>query len=102
MIKHAVLIAACIIGVVVGYCLPHTPVLTDIKNGENYTVATFYEDGKNVGSGVFIYEGGHSTASNKQVIDSPAKHAPLHDGANYIIKFNSNDAVEWYRLKQEE
>ena len=37
MLKRRVaLIAACIIGVVVGYCLPHTPVLTDIKDGENY------------------------------------------------------------------
>lgn len=99
MLKRAALIAACIIGIVVGYCLPHTPVLTDIKDGENYIVATFYEDSKNAGNGVFIYEGGHSTASNKQVIDSPAKHAPLYDGVNYIIKFNGNDAVEWYRLK---
>ena len=99
MLKRAAIIAACIIGVVVGYCLPHTPVLTDIKDGENYTVAAFYEDSKNAGSGVFIYDGGHSTASNKQVIDSPRKHAPLHDGANYIIKFNDNDVIEWYRLK---
>ena len=99
MLKHTSLIAACIMGVVVGYCLPHTPVLTDIKDGENYVVATFLEDSKNVGSGVFIYEGGHSAASNKQVIDSPAKHSPLHDGVNYIVKFNGNDAVEWYRLK---
>ena len=99
MIKHAALIAACIIGIVVGYCLPHTPVLTDIKDGENYAVATFYEDSKNAGSGVFIYNGGHCTASNKQVIDSPAKHSPLHNGENYIVKFNSDNAVEWYRLK---
>ena len=99
MLKRAAIIAACIIGIVVGYCLPHTPVLTDIKDGENYTVATFLEDSKNAGNGVFIYEGGHSTASNKQVIDSPAKHAPLHDGANYIVKFNSDTVVEWYRLK---
>ena len=99
MLKRAALIAACIIGVVVGYCLPHTPALTDIKDGENYSVATFYEDSKNAGYGVFIYTGGHSTASNKQVIDSPAKHAPLHDGANYIVKFNGNSAVEWYKLK---
>ena len=88
-----------LIGVVVGYCLPHAPVLTDIKDGENYTVATFLEDSKNAGSGVFIYEGGHSTASNKQAIDSPVKHSPLHDGENYIVKFNGNIAVEWYKLK---
>lgn len=99
MLRHAVLIAACIIGVVVGYCLPHTPVLTDIKDGENYIVATFLEDSKNAGSGVFIYKGGHSTASNKQVIDSPVKHSPLHDGENYLVKINDNDAVEWYHLK---
>lgn len=99
MVKRVIIIATFIIGVVVGYCLPHTPVLTDIKDGENYTVATFYEDSKNAGSGVFIYEGGHSTASNKQVIDSPVKHSPLHDGENYIVKFNGSDAVEWYKLK---
>lgn len=99
MLRRAAIIAACIIGVVVGYCLPHTPVLTDIKDGENYTVATFYEDSKNVGNGVFIYEGGHNTASNKQVIDSPVKHAPLHDGVNYIVKFSNDSIVEWYRLK---
>lgn len=99
MLRRTVLIAACIIGVVVGYCLPHTPVLTDIKDGENYTVATFYEDSKNAGSGVFIYNGGHCTASNKQVIDSPVKHSPLHDGENYLVKINDNDAVEWYHLK---
>ena len=99
MLRRTVLIAACIIGIVVGYCLPHTPVLTDIKDGENYVVATFYEDSKNAGSGVFIYNGGHCTASNKQVIDSPVKRSPLHDGENYIVKFNDNDAVEWYRLK---
>ena len=93
------IVGMLLIGVVVGYCLPHTPVLTDIKDGENYGVATFLEDVKNAGNGVFIYDGGHCTASNKQVIDSPAKHAPLHDGANYIIKLNGNDAVEWYRLK---
>ena len=98
MLRHAVLIAACIISVVVGYCLPHTPVLTDIKDGENYVVAMFLEDSKNAGNGVFIYDGGHCTASNKQVIDSPVKHSPLHDGENYLIKINS-DAVEWYRLK---
>lgn len=97
MLKKTVCIL--LIGVVVGYCLPHTPVLTDIKDGENYAVATFYEDSKNAGSGVFIYDGGHCTASNKRVIDSPTKHAPLHDGANYIVKFKSNNAVEWYRLK---
>lgn len=99
MLKRAALIAACTIGVVVGYCLPHTPALTDIKDGESYTVATFLEDSKNAGSGVFIYDGGHSTASNKQVIDSPVKHSPLHDGENYIVKFNGSDAIEWYRLK---
>ena len=99
MVKRVIIIAACIIGVVVGYCLPHTPALTDIKDGENYAVATFLEDSKNAGSGVFIYEGGHSTASNKQVIDSPTKHSPLHDGENYIVKFNGNSAIEWYRLK---
>ena len=99
MLRHAALIAACIIGVVVGYCLPHTPALTDIKDGENYAVATFLEDSKNAGSGVFVYDGGHSTASNKQVIDSPVKHAPLHDGANYIVKFSNDSIVEWYRLK---
>lgn len=99
MLKQAAVIAACIIGVVVGYCLPHAPILTDIKDGENYAVATFYEDSKNAGNGVFIYDGGHCTASNKQVIDSPVKHAPLHDGANYIIKFNNDSIVEWYRLK---
>lgn len=93
------IVCMLLIGVVVGYCLPHTPVLTDIKDGENYTVATFLEDSKNAGSGVFIYEGGHSAASNKQVIDSPAKHAPLHDGVNYIVKFNGSDAIEWHRLK---
>lgn len=98
MLKRVII--AALIGVVVGYCLPHTPVLTDIKDGENYAVATFLEDSKNAGSGVFIYEGGHSTASNKQVIDSPVKHAPLHDGANYIVKFNGNSAVEWYRLRR--
>ena len=97
MLKKTVCIL--LIGVVVGYCLPHTPALTDIKDGENYAVATFLEDSKNAGSGVFIYDGGHSTASNKHVIDSPIKHAPLHDGANYIIKFNDNDVIEWYRLK---
>ena len=99
MLRRAAIIAACIIGVVVGYCLPHTPALTDIKDGENYIVATFLEDSKSAGNGVFIYEGGHSAASNKQVIDSPVKHSPLHDGENYIVKFNGNDAVEWYRLK---
>lgn len=93
------IVCMLLIGVVVGYCLPHTPVLTDIKDGENYTVATFLEDSKNAGSGVFIYEGGHSTASNKQVIDSPVKHSPLHDGENYLIKFNDSDAVEWYKLR---
>ena len=99
MLKHAALIAACIIGVVVGYCLPHAPVLTDIKDGEDYCVATFYEDSKNAGSGVFIYDGGHSTASNKQAIDSPVKHSPLHDGENYLIKLSNDSIVEWYRLK---
>lgn len=99
MLKRAAIIAACIIGVVVGYCLPHAPILTDIKDGENYVVATFLEDSKNAGSGVFVYDGGHSTASNKRVIDSLVKHAPLHDGANYIVKFNDNSAIEWYRLK---
>lgn len=99
MLKRAAIIAACIIGVVVGYCLPHTPVLTDIKDGENYIVATFLEDSKNAGIGVFIYDGGHSTASNKRVIDSPIKHSPLHDGENYIVKINGNSAIEWYRLK---
>lgn len=93
------IVCMLLIGVAIGYCLPHAPVLTDIKDGENYTVATFYEDSKNAGSGVFIYDGGHSTASNKQVIDSPVKHSPLHDGENYLIKFNGSDAVEWYRLK---
>lgn len=97
MLKKTVCIL--LMGVVIGYCLPHAPVLTDIKDGENYTVATFYEDSKNAGSGVFIYDGGHSTASNKQVIDSPIKHSPLHNGENYLIKFNGNDAVEWYKLK---
>ena len=99
MLKRTVLVTTCLIGIVVGYCLPHTPVLTDIKDGENYVVATFLEDSKNAGNGVFIYDGGHCTASNKQVIDSPVKHAPLHDGTNYLIKFNSGDVVEWYRLK---
>lgn len=99
MLRYAALIAACLIGIVVGYYLPHTPNLTDIKDGENYTVATFLEDSKNAGNGVFIYEGGHSTASNKQVIDSPTKHSSLHDGENYIIKFNGNDAIEWYKLR---
>lgn len=93
------IVCMLLIGAVVGYCLPHTPVLTDIKDGENYVVATFLEDSKNAGNGVFIYDGGHCTASNKQVIDSPAKHAPLHDGANYIVKFNNDSIVEWYRLK---
>ena len=97
MLKKTVCIL--LIGVVVGYCLAHTPDLTDIKDGESYAVATFLEDSKNAGNGVFIYEGGHSAASNKQVIDSPTKHSPLHDGANYIIKFNDNDVIEWYRLK---
>ena len=99
MVKRISIGIACLIGVVVGYCLPHTPVLTDIKDGENYIVATFYEDSKNAGNGVFIYDGGHCTASNKQVIDSPAKHAPLHDGANYIVKLSNDSIVEWYRLK---
>lgn len=93
------IVGMLLIGVVVGYYLPHTPVLTDIKDGENYTVATFLEDSKNAGSGVFIYDGGHCTASNKQVIDSPVKHSPLHDGENYLIKFNDSDAVEWYKLR---
>lgn len=93
------IICVLLIGIVVGYCLPHTPNLTDIKDGENYTVATFLEDSKNVGSGVFIYEGGHCAASNKQVIDSLVKHAPLHDGVNYLVKFNSDAAIEWYRLR---
>ena len=97
MLKKTVCIL--LIGVVVGYCLPHTPTLTDIKDGENYGVATFLEDSKNTGNGVFIYEGGHSTASNKRVIDSPTKHSPLHDGENYIVKFNGDIAVEWYKLK---
>ena len=97
MLKKTVCIL--LIGVVVGYCLPHTPALTDIKDGENYTIAKFYEDSKNAGNGVFIYDGGHSTASNKQVINSPAKHAPLHDGANYIVKLSNDSIVEWYRLK---
>lgn len=88
-----------LIGVVVGYCLPHTPALTDIKDGESYIVATFLEDSKNAGSGVFIYNGGHCTASNKQVIDSHVKHSPLHDEENYLIKFNGSDAVEWYKLR---
>lgn len=99
MLKRAALIAACLMGIVVGYCLPHTPNLTDIKDGENYGVATFLEDSKDAGNGVFIYDGGHCTASNKQVIDSPAKHAPLHDGVNYLVKFNSDAAIEWYKLK---
>lgn len=99
MLRHAALIAACLIGIVVGYCLPHTPNLTDIKDGENYTVATFLEDSKNAGTGVFIYNGGHTTVSNKQVIDSLVKHSPLHNGENYIVKFNGDNAVEWYRLK---
>ena len=68
MLKRAAIIAACIIGIVVGYCLPHTPVLTDIKDGEDYIVATFLEDSKNA-------------------------------GANYIVKFNGDIAVEWYKLK---
>lgn len=93
------IVCMLLISVVVGYCLPHTPALTDIKDGENYGVATFLEDSKNAGSGVFIYDGGHCTASNKRVIDSPAKHSPLHDGENYIVKFNGSDAVEWYCLK---
>ncbi len=93
------IVGMLLIGVVIGYCLPHTPVLTDIKDGENYAVATFLEDSKNVGNGVFIYDGGHSTASNKQVIDSPIKRAPLHDGANYIVKLSNDSIVEWYRLK---
>ena len=97
MLKKTVCIL--LIGVMVGYCLPHMPVLTDVKDGESYTVATFLEDSKNVGSGVFIYDGGHCTASNKQVIDSPVKHSPLHDGENYLVKFNGSDAVEWYKLK---
>lgn len=98
MLKKTVCIL--LIGVVVGYCLSHTPVLTDIKDGENYIVATFLEDSKNAGSGVFIYNGGHFTASNKQVINSPVKHSPLHNGENYLVKFNgSGDAVEWYKLK---
>lgn len=99
MLRHAAIIVACLIGIVVGYCLPHTPVLTDIKDGENYIVATFLEDSKNAGTGVFIYDGGHCTVSNKQVIDSSVKHAPLHDGANYIVKFNDSKVIEWYRLK---
>lgn len=98
MLKKAAFIAA-LIGIVVGYCLPHTPVLTDIKSDEDYRVATFYEDSKNAGAGVFIYDGGHSTADNKRVIDNPLKYAPLHDGANYLVKFNGDNAVEWYRLK---
>lgn len=93
------IICVLLIGIVVGYCLPHTPNLTDIKDGENYGVATFLEDSKDAGNGVFIYDGGHCTASNKQVIDSPVKHAPLHDGVNYLVKFDSNTAVEWYRLR---
>lgn len=93
------IVGMLLIGVVISYCLPHTPVLTDIKDGENYVVATFYEDSKNAGNGVFIYDGGHCTASNKQVIDSPVKHAPLHNDVNYIVKFNGSDAIEWYRLK---
>ena len=97
MIKK--IVGMLLIGVVVGYCLPHTPVLTDIKDGENYAVATFLEDSKNAGNGVFIYEGGHCTASNKQVIDSPVKHSPLHDGENYLIKLSNDSIVEWYRLK---
>lgn len=99
MLKRAALIAACLMGIVVGYCLPHTPNFTDIKDGENYAVATFLEDSKDAGNGVFIYDGGHCTASNKRAIDSPAKHAPLHDGVNYLVKFDSNTAVEWYRLR---
>lgn len=99
MLRRAALVAACLIGLVVGYCLPHTPVLTDIKSGEDYGVATFYEDSKNAGTGVFIYDGGHSTADNKRVIDNPLKRSPLHDGENYLVKFSGSDAVEWYRLK---
>lgn len=97
MLKKTVCIL--LIGVVVGYCLPHAPILTDIKDGENYAVATFLEDSKNAGTGVFIYNGGHTTVSNKQVIDSLVKHSPLHNGENYIVKFNGDNAVEWYRLK---
>ena len=99
MVKRVIIIAACIIGACGRQQPTTTPILTDIKDGENYAVATFLEDSKNAGSGVFIYEGGHSTASNKQVIDSPIKHAPLHDGANYIVKFSNDSIVEWYRLK---
>lgn len=97
MLKKTICIL--LIGVVVGYCLPHAPILTDIKDGENYAVATFLEDSKNAGTGVFIYNGGHTTVSNKQVIDSLVKHSPLHNGENYIVKFNGDNAVEWYRLK---
>lgn len=93
------IVCMLLIGAVVGYCLPHTPVLTDIKDGENYAVATFLEDSKNAGNGVFIYKGGHSAASNKRVIDSPVKHSPLHDGENYIVKLSNDSIVEWYRLK---
>lgn len=98
MLKKAAFIAA-FIGLVVGYCLPHTPVLTDISSGEDYKVCTYLEDSKNAGTGVFIYDGGHTAVSNKQVINSPVKHSPLHDGENYIVKFNGDNAVDWYRLK---
>lgn len=99
MIKRAALIAACI-GIAVGYCLPHTPTLTDIKVGQDYIVATYSDTYvKRSGIGTFIYDGGVSAVSNKRAINSPLKHAPLHDGANYIVKFNGDIAVEWYRLK---
>lgn len=97
MVKRAAFIAA-FIGLMVGYCLPQTPSLT-LKDGQVFEVCTYLEDTKNAGTGVFIYDGGHTAVSNKRAIDSPLKHSPLHNGENYIVKFKDDTIIEWYRLK---